>query len=229
MKTLATALLNILKWPLAIVVALLTPAGAVTFWNLLCEAWNRKLWVSSFGIGFGSLILAWFFLRRLRFVQFWCTMEHELTHAFFAWITLVPVVELRTSDGTMQSDDGGVGHVLHEGGNWLITISPYFFPTASASLLVATWALANQPSELARGLLGGATAYSILSTWEETGTHQTDLQKVGFLFSWLLLPGANLLSYGSLLANELGGFEGTLRYVTGAFRITVEWATRFIH
>jgi hypothetical protein len=80
-------------------------------------------------------------------------MEHELTHAFFAWITLVPVVELRTSDVTMQSDDGGVRHVVHEWGNWLISISPYFFPTVSASLLVATWALANQPSELARRLL----------------------------------------------------------------------------
>jgi len=226
MGTLIASLLSLLKWPVAIAVAAMTPAGAVAFWRLLGEAWDRETWATSFGIGFAATVGAWVILGRLRIVRFWCTMEHELTHALFAWLTFVRVIELRSTDGTLETEDNSEGHVRLAGSNWLITISPYFFPTASAALLAATWALASQPSQLARVLLGAATAFSIASTWQETHRHQADLRRVGFGFSWLFLPGANLLCYGMLLANELGGPERALRYAIGAFEVTRDWVTR---
>lgn len=226
MGPLISTVANLLKWPIGVAVAAMTPAGAVAFGRLVSEAWDRQIWATSFGIGFGAALAGWILFGRLRIVRFWCTMEHELTHALFAWLTFVRVLELRSTDGTLESEDNSEGHVRLAGSNWLITISPYFFPTASAALLVATWALASQPTQLARVLLGAATAYSAASTWQETHRHQADLRRVGFLFSWIFLPGANLLCYGMLLANELGGPERALRYANGAFEVTREWVTR---
>lgn len=226
MGTLVAALLNLVKWPVALAIVALTPAGAFAFWRLLGEAWDRETWTTSFGIGFASTVGAWMILGRLRIVRFWCTMEHELTHALFAWLTFVPVIELRTTDGSVETEDNSEGHVRLRGGNWLIMIAPYFFPTASALLLAATWALAAQPTQLARGLLGAATAFSVVSTWQETHRNQLDLKRAGVLFSWLFLPGANLLCYGMLLANELGGPQQALRYSIGAFEVTRDWLQR---
>jgi hypothetical protein len=223
MTRLVCALLGLLKWPVALFVAAMTPAGGVAFWALCVEAKGHDTWRSPFGVGFSIAAGVWFLLGRLRLVRFWCTLEHELTHALFAWLTFVPVLELRSTDGSLQSDDDSEGHVRLGGNNWLISIGPYFFPTASAALMAAIWALAAQPTTLARGLLGAATAYSIASTWQETHRHQVDLRQVGFAFCWLFLPGANLLCYGMLLANELGGPERALRYATGAFEVTRRW------
>lgn len=223
MGALVSAILGLLKWPLAACIAALTPAGAAAFFALVAESWSHGTWTSAFGIGFVSALFGLLVLGRMRIVRFWCTLEHEFTHALFAWITLVPVVELRSTDGSLASDDNTNGHVRLRGGNWLISIAPYFFPTASALLLVATWTLAAQPSLLARLLLGMATAYSVVSTWRETHRHQTDLSRVGFLFSWLFLPGANLLCYGMLLANEVGGPARAIRYPFEAFAVTWRW------
>jgi hypothetical protein len=216
-------ILGLLKWPAAIAIAGMTPACAVAFWELLEQAWEREIWASSFGMGFGVVSVAWVFLGRLRIVRFWRTMEHELTHVLFAWLTFIRVVELRSTDGTLETEDNSEGHVHLEGSNWLITISPYFFPTAAAVLLAATWALASQPTQLAHGLLGAASAFSIVSTWQETHRYQEDLKGVGFGFSWLFLPGANLLCYGMLLAYELGGPDRAVRYAIGVFEVTSFW------
>lgn len=223
MATLMSSLLALLKWPTAVAVAILTPAGAFAFWRLLEEAWERETWTTSFGIGFLSASAAWLVFGRLRIVRFWCTLEHELTHALFAWLTFVPVIELRSSDGSVLGAGQTEGHVRLQGGNWLIDIAPYFFPTASAALLLATWLLAAQPTQLARGLLGAATAYSMVSTWQETHWNQIDLRRVSHLFSWLFLPGANLLGYGMLLANELGGPTRALRFPLESFDVTRTW------
>ena len=223
MGTLIALILNFLKWPVAIVVAAMTPAGAVAFWQLLDEAWYREIWASPLGVGFAITAALWIVFGRLRIVRFWCTMEHELTHAIFAWLTFVPVIELRTTDGTLETEDDSEGHVYLGGSNWLISISPYFFPTAAVAVLAATWALAAQPTQLAHGLLGAATAYSLASTWQEIHRHQDDLKSTGFGFSWLFLPGANLFCYGILLAYGLGVTERSIRYAIESFNATLEW------
>ncbi len=219
-----SALVSLIKWPIAIAVAVLTPAAAVAFWALLRAAWVAELWASPFAIGFGGMLLFMLVFRRTRFVQFWSTLEHELTHALFAWLTLVPVHELRTTDGSRAArGDSSLGHVSLGGSNWLIVTAPYFFPTASAALLVAIWILAASPTMAARALLGVATAWCVVSTWHETHKGQSDLQKAGLGFSLLFLPGANILCYGMLLANELAGPSGAWAFACSAPEITMEW------
>lgn len=217
-------IVTLLKWPLAIVVLLLTPAAALSTWRILVQAREAALWVSPFSAGFAVTVLFLVFLHRTRFVQLWATIDHEATHALFAWLTLVRVHEINASDGHSASASGGrVGFVALGGSNWLITISPYFFPTASVAVLILTWTLAAEPSKLAGVLLGMATAWSIVSTWHETHLGQSDLKQVGYLFSFCFLPGANLLCYGALLANELGGPVATAAFAASAVDVSVGW------
>lgn len=151
MGALTSFILGLLKWPVAIVLAGLTPACALAFWKLLEEAWHREIWAFYFGVGFAIVSVALIVFGRFRIVRFCCTMEHELTHVLFAWLTFVRVIELRSTDGTLETDDNSEGHVHLEDSNWLITMAPYFFPTAAAAILAATWALAARPTELLKG------------------------------------------------------------------------------
>jgi len=215
-------LVSLLKWPVALTVAALTPAAALSSWHLALEAFRGGMLVSPFALGFGAAVVFLFLFHRLRFFRLWATIDHELTHALFAWLTLVDVHEISANDGS-QAVGGRLGHVRLGGSNWLITISPYFFPTASVALLLLTWILAAQPTLLAGVLMGMATGWSVVSTWHETHIGQTDLKEVGFLFSLLFLPGANLLCYGMLIANELGGFPRTVQFVASAVEITRAW------
>jgi hypothetical protein len=226
MPGIVSTAVSVLKWPAGLAVALLTPAAARGVWDLLGEAWRADLWWSPFGLGFAGTVVCWAALHRLRFVRFWSTMEHELTHALFAWLTFVPVLELRSTDGSPEArTDDSLGHVRLGGSNWLILTSPYFFPTAAVALLVAVALLAAEPTVLARVLLGAATAYSLCSTWQETHPGQSDFRHAGRIFCVLLLPGANLLCYGALLANELGGLGRALAHLTGTVATTIRWVT----
>jgi hypothetical protein len=116
-----------------------------------------------------------------------------------------------------------LGDVLTDGGNWLISVSPYFFPTAPALLMILTWMLSARSTVLAGALLGAAMAYSIISKWQETHRGQTDLQVAGFCFCWLFLPGANILAWSVILGYELGGIKEASQALTTPLTITRHW------
>jgi len=218
---LASTLVSILKWPMALIVLLLTPATALLSWELLRVAWDAALWLSPFALGFGGMFLAVLLLQRTRFVTLWATIDHEITHAMFAWLTFIPVHQISAGDGSHSRAQ--LGHVALGGSNWLILIAPYFFPTAPFLVLVLIWTLAAVPTLFAGTVLGMATAWSIVSTYKETHRGQTDLRRVGFGFSTTFLPGANIACYGAILANELGGPDQTLRFFTGIWNMTLGW------
>ena len=147
-----------------------------------------------------------------------------MTHALFAWISFVPVYDLWTSDGSgVTGGRTSVGSVRLGGDNWLIGVSPYFFPTASAFLLAATWLLAETPSKTASVLLGASAAWCVVSTWHETHGGQSDLKTAGKFFSTVFLPGANILSYGLLIASEVGGRSRALEFALSAPERTISW------
>lgn len=225
MNQLIRLILTMGKWPTALVVAAITPASASVFLDLLKQGASQGFWISPFTIGFAASTAFWFVFSRNPFIVFWSTMEHEFTHALFAWCTFVPVRKFMTSDGTtLENGDRTLGEVQLDGSNWLISSAPYFFPTAPVALMAVTWILSARSTAIGAGLLGATIAYSILSTWRETHRGQTDLAEVGFPFAWIFLPGANLLAYSALLGYQLGGpseawlslsypFTTTLKYL----------------
>lgn len=200
--------LNALKWPVALVAVLLLPAIGVVGWRLLARVVAEPGPMLPFFAGLGLFAALWWLLLRRRgwggFVE---TFEHELVHVVFALLTFHPVVGFKVTQR-----DGGEMRYRGEG-NWLITISPYFFPT----LCVATGiVLAFVPARSLpwwNGLLGAGFGFHLVSIFREAHREQPDLRRAGWLFTLLFLPAANLVSLGSVLAfarDGLGGLGGFL-------------------
>jgi hypothetical protein len=200
-------LINLIKWPSAAASLLIMLPSALTLKDIVKVFWiNQQAGLALLaGIClFGLPIL----MRRQRpGYGFWATFEHEMTHAIFALLSLHSVHSLQATKGT-----GGL--IAYSGrGNWLITISPYFFPTFP--LLMGLFALSLPPSFrlLGVGCVGFALAWHVLSTFAETHLQQTDLREVGLLFAFAFLPGISLLSVGFVLTLAHFGGGGPAWYL----------------
>jgi len=199
MTLLIDKIINLFKWPVAILAVINLPYLCTEMVKLMSFGLKPSMW--PFWVGMIGYIVLW---RLIFSGRGWGsslpTLIHECIHALFAIITLHRVVDLR-----VRWNSGG--HVSYVGGpgNWLITISPYFFPLA---LLVAMGVSAIvHMAEINRLLLLGAVfGFEIVYTWREIHPQQTDLHKVGFVFAFAFLPSALLFSYGAVLSFAIGGF-----------------------
>ncbi len=170
--------------------------------------------------GLVGYTIAWHFLFRRRWVgSAFSTLEHEITHSVFALLTFHPVTGMKTT-----WNQGG--HMTFRGdGNWLIFIAPYFFPTLSVLVCLVRVFLAEDQMMWTNTILGATIAYHALSTWKETHLGQSDIQRVGVGFSFLFLPGANVLSYGLLLGAAVDGSAGVMQFSTDLVARTEQlWA-----
>jgi len=212
MRTLINTILKLLKWPVALSSLLMLP-GAL--WALVDELQSVAAGyeqMQHFLMGVGGYVVAWWLLfRKPGFGSVLSTLEHELTHSVFALATLHPVTALKTS-----WDEGG--HMRFRGeGNWLISVSPYFFPTMSVFVMVAMVFVDPAHQDVASAVLGATVAYHVTSTWAETHWQQTDLSEVGFPFAFLFLPGANLVTYGLILSMARGSSGGGKAFLGDVF------------
>lgn len=194
---------NACKWPAAIAAALVLPPSVQALWLLVKRVAGDPAPIAAFAIGLALYLMLWQLLLRERiFGSFFSVLEHELTHALFALATLHPVIGFRA---TFYAG----GHVQWRGrGNWLIYLSPYFFPTACLAIIAVAALVPDAWRWWADALLGAATAYHLTSTMQETHGGQSDLQHVGFAFALLFLPAANVLALGLVLAFCHDGLAG---------------------
>ena len=197
-----------LKWPAAVAAVVATVPAVLAVLSLLRQIVAAPAPLLPFLAGFGGYLLIWWlWLRRPIFGSFVSTMEHELTHALFAWLTLHRVTGIRA---TWRQG----GHITFVGqGNWLITIAPYFFPTICLFVLVLSWILPEPLRSMSDALLGAAMAYHITSTMRETHAGQSDLARVGWLFSAMFLPAANIMAFGGVVSYAYGGPQGMMRFL----------------
>ncbi|MDD3669478.1 MAG: M50 family metallopeptidase [Alphaproteobacteria bacterium] len=178
-----------------------------------------------------SFLLLWFFLPLMIVVVVWflipglngsflAILEHELTHMLFAVLT-------GHKPGSIAVHQGRGGSFAFEGkGNWLIFLSPYFFPTFAFAVMLAggVYHLWDAPlPKLYWSVLGVMSGYHIASNIMEIHPKQTDFKKAGYLFSFLFLPSANLIAWGVLFMYARFGWPGIGLYfsklagMTGAF------------
>lgn len=193
---------NWLKWPVAVsALALLAPTVLAGF-DLLLACLHSPQTIVPFLGGAGFYLLIWVWTIRRWRATLLSTFEHEFTHALFAILTLHRVTELRATWSRG-------GHVKILGiGNWLITVSPYFFPTVCFVLIPVFRLLTFVPTSAADAIVGAAFAYHMTSTMRETHSGQTDLKLVGYVFSTMFLPTAVLISHGTVLAFAWKGVDG---------------------
>jgi hypothetical protein len=217
-------LLGILKWPIAIVAFVLAPGLIYALYFVVRGVVSDPSSCLPFLVGGAAYSLFWLTLKTNR-IGFWATLEHELTHALFAWATFHRVVGF---SATMRSG----GHIRYTGkGNWLIAIAPYFFPTVSLiAIAVLTWAPGHH-LELGGAVLGVTVAYHALSTWSETHRHQTDLREVGWLFCLPFLVAANAFVFGLLISYACGvrSLTAHLDHVRGPSMAFFHWLLHWFH
>jgi hypothetical protein len=199
-----------LKWPVAIAAVVFLPGLLYALYFVVRGIVEHPGNCVPFLIGAGGYAVLFIGLARRR-VGFWTILEHELTHALFAWATFHRVVGF----SAMRSG----GHTRYVGtGNWLITIAPYFFPTFTVLVIGALLVLPAEHLYVGSIVLGIGVAHHILSTWSEAHRHQTDLADVGWLWSWMFLPAINAFTLGLVLSFAAGARSLTahLAHVKGA-------------
>lgn len=199
-RTLLNFVLRLGKWPMALFMLYLLPDSVLAMLELLERSEMESVQVAPFIYGFLGYAAGWFILFKRYFVGSWIsTLEHELTHALFALITFHKILEVKTSYLSG-------GHIRYSGGgNWLISIAPYFFPTLSFFIMGILSIIGSGETPWLNLALGVSVAYHLTSTWTETHWGQTDIKEVGYLYSFLFLPSANIISYIAILSFVLGG------------------------
>lgn len=144
-------------------------------------------WVA---LGTGGLVW-WVLFLNLPKPMWIYVVGHELTHAVWTWVFGGRVKRFKaTSTG---------GHVVITKSNFLITLSPYFFPLYALGW-VALFAAANALWSLDRFLwvghfgLGFLYAFHITLTVHILHTQQPDLQSEGVFFSIVIIWLGNVLT-----------------------------------
>ena len=132
-------------------------------------------------------------------------IAHELTHTFFALLTLHKIEHIR-----LNPDDSGGEMGFKGSGNWLIIIAPYFFPLFGMFYMILMCFFPN--NLIFNGILGYFLGYHADTVASQIHDKQTDLPKVTYTFCWMFLPGANLWIIGSFLAFNSRGWDGITVY-----------------
>lgn len=212
------------KWPVALVAVTLAPAaglaviGEIGLWRF--DGGNPGFLLGMMGYAAAD----WLVFRRRAVGHAFSTLEHELTHAVFAWLTFRRVSNLRVT----WDQGGSIG--IHGGSNWLISIGPYWFPTLCVPLMIAIGISGSDGAAWTAPALGAAYVYHHITTWRETHAAQTDLKETGFLFAWCFLPTANLLASGTVLAFAAGGWARSLAFLAATwdgYLRALHWAFGF--
>lgn len=207
--TLISHSLNLLKWPIGLLALSILPATALALLHLFATVITDLASMSSFAVGVIIYLISDQLLFRKRFMgSMFSTFEHELTHAIFAWLSLHRVKNLKVT-----WNSGGMIQIIG-GHNWLIAIAPYWFPTLCLPFMVMSYLGSFAGAWWVSAGLGATYCYTALSTWRETHREQTDLQYTSFLFAWLFLPTANLMTMGFIIAFAHGGFGDSFSFLT---------------
>ena len=177
------------------------------------------------GMGlYAGLFVVW--IRTLR--GFWRTFEHELTHALFALLFFQRIESFRASAG----GGGQVQHSGRWGGNFVISLAPYFFPTVTLIPLGLLFLVTPALQPYVVGAVGFTLAYHITATFREARPHQSDLKRHGVLFSYTMILLLNLICIGLVLTLTVYGTDAAADYLVRGvevfYRDSVAWGRRVI-
>ena len=211
MQTVVNRFIEMLKWPAALFMLLTLPAlvQSLSWFNFA-----QPKYLVMVG-GFLMYVLA----RTMADSSVKASMQiiaHELTHAFFALLTLHKVTHIRAAE-----DDSGGSMGFKGQGNWLIIISPYFFPLFAFFFMLAVPLFGRYADSLImNGIMGYFVAYHVDTVASQINEKQTDLPKVSYKFCLMFLPGANLWMIGFMMA-----FNSKLWFGVAQYHKLVFWLT----
>lgn len=199
--------LGVIKWPVAfLMLVLIVPTFQADFY-LISKYTNVEI-LMGFFLPFIVTVIFFLVMPGLS-GSFLTITEHELTHMFFAVLTLHKPKAL-----DINQDEGGSFSFEGEG-NWLIALAPYFFPTFTFFLMIGMsiyQSIYQTLPDFYLILFGIFIGYHFIVTIFEIHPQQTDFLVAGPIFTICFLPGINLIIYGMLFAYLLKGWTGILMY-----------------
>ena len=197
-------LLELIKWPVAIFMLVCLPSFVEALHY--CDVSNLKFVVFMLG---GFIYLGLKIVASARSNVSMQILAHEFTHIFFALLTFHKVVHIH-----LNMDESGGAMGFKGKGNWLITVSPYFFPLFLFFLMIGITIFYDRLPEWywVNGILGYFFAYHLESMLVQIHGDQPDFKEAGFLFCAMFLPSANLLMCSLVLAFNNGGWNNMQRY-----------------
>lgn len=208
--------INLLKYPAGIFMLLiLVPSFQLDF--LLAQKMMNMTYLLHFFLPFAAVVLFFLFMPSLS-GSFFAITEHELTHMLFAVLTFH-----RPKSLDIDQDVGGSFSFIGKG-NWLIALSPYFFPTFTFILmlgLIVYEQIYGKPPSYRLILFGIFVGYNFIATLLEIHPKQTDFAVAGPVFSICFIPGANLLIYGMLFAYLQKGWWGMAAYYVKLWHLSL--------
>lgn len=205
---------KIVKWPVALFLLVSIPA--------LLESYNyfdfNTLRFYAFAGG-AVMYLATILFAGRNVNQSMQTISHELTHMMFALLTFHDAGRIR-----INPDDSG-GSVMVRGGNWLITLAPYFFPLFSFlyMLMMPGLLVVSDGHFLVYGIFGYFFGYYWGTVLAQVHPQQTDIIREGYLFSAIFIVGANLYTTGMILAFNSRQWEGIGIYLRLVWKLDVQY------
>jgi len=179
------------------------------------ENMNQLTFWASF-VGF-SLLFFW----RLKATSFFATFEHELTHNFWALITF-------NKPTGFHVYENGEGSFEYKGrGNFMISLSPYFFPTFAFFLLPFHDLLKQQVIIYYFVLMGVVMAFHFVTSIKETHLQQSDIKQYGWFFSLTTILLGNIVCFGAVIAFTHAGWEGILQFFVSGFDLVIDLIGKF--
>ena len=203
--------INLFKWPIAIYMLLSLPALFASF-----QFFDIKS-IKTIALLIGLVFFV--FSKTMMDASVRTSMQiiaHEFAHTFFALLTFHKIKHIRLNPDDTGGEMGFVGD-----GNWLIIIAPYFFPLFALIYMIVMSFL--PPQIIWHGILGYFLGYHIDTVGSQIHDKQTDLPKVGYKFCLMFLPGINLMTIGSILAFNIRGWGGIIKYINLVNQINVQY------
>lgn len=218
MHKITDGIINLLRWPAAIYLLFSVPALIESYHYFNFYTFNFLL------VGAGVLFFIFTILVSGSSTrQSMQIISHELTHMFFAFLTLHKAGRIR-----LNPDGSGGSMQLSGYGNWLISLSPYFFPLFAFFYMLVMPFLAEltQSHWLLYAILGYFLAYHWLVVLTQVHLQQTDLIQEGFVFSGMIILGANLFTTGFILAFASKSWQGVKVFWLLANKLNLEYADK---
>ena len=178
------------KWAKFIIAILLLPvcgAAGKTLWMVMNRCGSADTTLVPIGAGAACWLVIYWLLPKPMWLY---VFGHELTHAIWVWLFGGSVKKFKAAA------EGG--HVIVDKTNFLIALSPYFFPLY-AVLVVLTFLVGHliwgwKDFFVWFHLLVGVTyAFHVTLTVHVLKTQQSDITSQGYLFSAVVIFLGNVL------------------------------------
>ena len=175
---------------------------------------NRQLYLH-FLYGFGGYMLLYVILLRKR-MRFWETLSHELTHAVFAVLFFKKVGAILATH-----DEGGVTVYSAKNSNFIIRLTPYFFPLFLVLLLVLGVLTNGMVFHNFQIILGVVAAFQFCTILRDLRPYQTDLQAQGLFFSYIFIFLMNMIVISCVIISLQLGWRECGQFFQKGFSHTI--------